>query len=84
MANTWQTRFIYVVTLGFSVYSMWPNKNLDREGYDDEEDGGKPSPTNDKQWEMQPQTPRTPRATPFTPRTQAFHALDRRLPLRGE
>lgn len=49
---------------------------------DEEEEGGTPAaaaPATDKQWEMQPVTPG---ATPFTPRTQAFHTLERKLPLR--
>lgn len=54
---------------------MWPNPELDVPG--DEEDDH----VRDKeQVEMQPTTPR---AVPFTPRTQAFHTLDRKLPLRG-
>ena len=66
------------MTLGIGIWSMWPNKNM---GKLDDDDDDASSPTNDKEWEMQPQTPR---GTPFTPRTQAFHALDRRLPLRSQ
>jgi len=65
--------------LGLAIWSMLPNKNMGKLADDDDDSSS--SPTNDKQWEMQPQTPRS---TPFTPRTQAFHALDRRLPLRSE
>jgi len=73
--------FIYVVNVGFAIYSMWPNKNIEFFD-DDDEDGKSSSPTHDdKQWEMQPQTPRS---TPFTPRTQAFNTLDRKLPLRSQ
>ncbi len=74
-------RFVYVLNLGFAVFSMWPNKQLDLDT--DEDDDSPISPTNDKQWEMQPQVPMTPR-TPFTPRTQALHTLDRKLPLRSQ
>ena len=72
-------RFVYVLTLGFAIYSMLPNKQLDID--QDDNDDSPTSPSMDKQWEMQPQTPR---AVPFTPRTQAFHTLDRKLPLRSQ
>ncbi len=64
----------------FAVYSMVPNKALDL--VDEDDDDLKSSPTSDKHLEMQPQTPRT--LPPFTPRTQAFHTLDRQLPLRSQ
>ncbi|TPX19096.1 uncharacterized protein E0L32_011257 [Thyridium curvatum] len=81
--------FLYVVNTGLAVWALLPNRGLDVEedeygggggGGDDDNSSG--SPTSAKQWEMQP--PRTPHGTtvPFTPRTQAFHALDRKLPLR--
>ena len=68
---------------------------------------GTPGYYGNKEWEMQPQPPTSPRAVHmsgamaggqggggyggyggveaplFTPRTQAFHTLDRRLPLRS-
>ena len=66
------------MTLVFAVMSMWPNKNMTK--MDDDDDDDESSPAEIKQWEM---TPQTPRGTPFTPRTQAFHALDRKLPLRA-
>jgi len=72
--------FLYVVNLGFGIYSMWPNKNMADLLDDDDDDNGKTSGATDKQWEMQPQTPR---GTPFTPRTTAFQTLDRKLPLRS-
>ena len=64
--------------LGLAAWAMWPNPELD---LDDDEDDDDNVPSN-KQWEMQPTTPRM--AVPFTPRTQAFHTLDRRLPLRSD
>lgn len=87
---------IYLIALGLAIWSMLPNKQLDLED-DSDSDYGFPSASK-KQWEMQPRpmlspavagvptptpTPFTP-FTPFTPRTQAFHALDRKLPLRGQ
>ena len=65
--------------LVFAIYSMWPNKNMSKLDNDDDDDDS--SPTQTKEWEM---TPQTPRGTPFTPRTTAFHALDRKLPLRSQ
>lgn len=74
--------FLYLVNTGLAFWAMWPNKALDVEEDEYDENNTRSSPTTDKQWEMQP--PRTPHGTtiPFTPRTQAFHALDRKLPLR--
>lgn len=59
---------------------MWPNKRYDKT--DDDEEGSQPSPVNDKDLELQPTSPRMVPYTPYTPRTQAFHTLDRKLPLR--
>lgn len=55
---------------------MWPNPELDIVDDDEDDDHAHSK----EQVEMQPTTPR---AVPFTPRTQAFHTLDRKLPLRG-
>jgi len=60
---------------------MLPNKELDMVDSDDEDDNGSTRTGKEREWEMQP--PMTPRGVPFTPRTQAFHTLDRKLPLRG-
>lgn len=72
--------FLYLCNLGLAIWSMLPNNELDDVDSDDEESHA--PTTSDKQWEMQP--PKTPGGTtvPFTPRTQAFHILDRKLPLR--
>lgn len=73
--------FLYVVNLGLAIWCMLPNKELDAEGDDDDDDGLPAGGA--KEWEMQPRTPAT--ATPFTPRTQAFHTLDRKLmPMRKQ
>ncbi len=95
LAATVLMLFIYLLNLGFAIYSLLPNKALDVED-DSDSDDGMPSAST-KQWEMQPRpmmSPRTPgsmmmsgaggMASPFTPRTQAFHTLDRRLPLRTQ
>lgn len=59
---------------------MVPNKELDMmEDSDDEDDYGS-ARSRDKAIDLQP-TP-TAQQVPFTPRTQAFHALERKLPLR--
>jgi len=71
--------FLYLVNLGLAIWAMLPNKELDM-GSDDDDDYA--APPTDKQWEMMPRTPGT--AVPFTPRTQAFHTLDRKLPLRTQ
>ncbi|KAK3335345.1 hypothetical protein B0T19DRAFT_452287 [Cercophora scortea] len=77
---------LYATYLGLSIWAMLPNPELDIEDEDDEFSvpGGRSSPSGDDKWEMQPTTPgRGPMSVPFTPRTQAFHTLDRKLPLRG-
>ena len=71
--------FLYLVNLGLAIWAMLPNKELDMESDDDDDYAAPPT---DKQWEMMPRTPGT--AVPFTPRTQAFHTLDRKLPLRTQ
>lgn len=56
---------------------MWPRKG---NHFEDESDAESIQSTpNLKDTEMQAFT-----STPFTPRTQAFHTLDRKLPLRQE
>lgn len=63
------------MNLGFALYAMWPRKTDNIE--DDEDAESIQSTPNLKDTEMQ-----TFASQPFTPRTQAFHTLDRRLPLR--
>ncbi|KAK0731527.1 hypothetical protein B0H67DRAFT_76457 [Lasiosphaeris hirsuta] len=68
---------LYFGNLCLAIWAMLPNKELDMEESDDDDH------VTDKNWEMQPTTPGAPGIVPFTPRTQAFHTLDRKLPLRG-
>lgn len=77
-------RTVYVLILGFSLYSMWPNplNNLDT---DEDEDDEAVDVKLGKSMEMSGfKTPMASGAMPYTPRTQAFHILDRKLPLRQE
>ncbi len=62
---------------------MLPNKQLDMEDDSDDDEYGHAANRKDKgvvSVEMQPTPPN--QQMPFTPRTQAFHTLDRKLPLR--
>ncbi|KAK4129214.1 hypothetical protein N657DRAFT_61108 [Parathielavia appendiculata] len=71
---------VFVAQSAFAIWAMLPNKELDMmEDSDDDDDYHGPK---DKgvAVEMQP-TPPNPQV-PFTPRTQAFHALERKLPFR--
>jgi hypothetical protein len=68
--------------LGFSLYAMWPNplNNLDT---DEDEDDEASSVKDGKSVEMSGlKTTWASGTMPYTPRTQAFHTLDRKLPLR--
>jgi hypothetical protein len=60
---------------------MFPNPKNDINEDEDEDEYNQTGkqPAGDK-WEMQP--PASARSIPFTPRTQAFHTLERKLPLR--
>lgn len=74
--------FLYLCNLGLAIWAMLPNKELDHDVDSDDEERGPisvPGSTSDKQWEM---TTPSGSTVPFTPRTQAFHTLDRQLPLR--
>ncbi|WYZ44370.1 hypothetical protein EsH8_VII_000806 [Colletotrichum jinshuiense] len=79
---------LYVANLAIALYVSWPNAG---DKVDDEEDGAGSdtgsSPVDyakeGSEWEMNGMKgPSSPRVMPFTPRTQAFHTLDRKLPLR--
>jgi len=67
---------LYLYNLGLAAWAMWPNPELDIVEDEDEDDHVHTK----EAVEMQPTTPR---GVPFTPRTQAFHTLDRKLPLRA-
>ncbi|KAL2165554.1 hypothetical protein VTH06DRAFT_856 [Thermothelomyces fergusii] len=92
---------VYLCQLGFAIWAMLPNKELDMYDSDAEESGGddddydyyKAKAATHSVVQLQPvPKPPAPAAaaapaadkTPFTPRTQAFHALDRKLPLRSD
>lgn len=74
---------LYLIYLGFSLYAMWPNPDNDLPDEDDDDAMSEETRQEYKNWEMQNmKTPTGVSVTPFTPRTQAFHTLDRTLPLR--
>ncbi len=73
---------VYVVSLGFAIWGMMPNKALN-DVDEDEEESESASRYEGKDWEMQGMSSPGPMSQPFTPRTQAFHTLDRKLPLRS-
>lgn len=76
---------IYLCNLGFSIYAMLPNKINDvSDDDDDDEDGSTTSEPKGGVWEMHNMKTPSIRAMPYTPRTQAFHTLDRQLPLRSQ
>ncbi|KAF7558969.1 hypothetical protein G7046_g5186 [Stylonectria norvegica] len=77
---------LYLLNLGFSAYAMWPNKIQDIPDSDDDDDYSPASEPKERQnWEMHSmKSPMSARAMPYTPRTQAFHTLDRQLPLRSQ
>ena len=68
---------LYFANVCLAIWAMLPNPELDIPEDDEDDD----HVHNKEAVEMQPTTPRT--AVPFTPRTQAFHTLERKLPLRG-
>lgn len=73
------------MSLALSIYALLPNKINDISEDDDEEEGSTTSEPKDRGvWEMHNMKMPDSRATPFTPRTQAFHTLDRQLPLRSQ
>jgi hypothetical protein len=73
---------VYLFNLGFAAWAMWPNKELNDV---DEDDNDSLYGYDAKPVEMQNiKTGPLVSATPFTPRTQAFHTLNRQLPLRAQ
>lgn len=77
---------VYLFNLGFAAYAMVPNKMNDVSDEDEDEIQSTHSePKEGGGWEMHNMKgPLSPRMTPYTPRTQAFHTLDRQLPLRSQ
>ncbi|KAG8408911.1 hypothetical protein J3459_010799 [Metarhizium acridum] len=74
---------VYVLNLGFALYAMWPNPINDVDEDDEDRESTSSDPKERSTWEMQSmKSPVSVRESPFTPRTQAFHTLDRQLPLR--
>lgn len=69
---------------------MWPNPVndvADNDSHDDDDYRGsaQTDPKDTGNWEMQGMaSPSARGAIPYTPRTQAFHILDRKLPLRQQ
>lgn len=62
---------------------MKPNKINDINEDDDDDVSTSSEPKEGGMWEMHSMKgPLSPRVMPYTPRTQAFHTLDRQLPLR--
>jgi len=71
----------YLCQFGFALWAMLPNKELDMYDSDDDDDyGSHPAKNKGASVEMKPTPPNE--QVPFTPRTQAFHTLERKLPLR--
>lgn len=76
---------VYVLNLGFALYAMWPNPMNDVDEDDEDRESTSSDPKERSTWEMQSmKSPVSMRESPFTPRTQAFHTLDRQLPLRQQ
>lgn len=82
---------LYLACLGYAIYNMIPTKEEKEEMKyrrtmkkgGDEESSEIGSHVH-KVYEMHSSKMQHDHQTPFTPRTQAFHALDRTLPLRGQ
>ncbi|KAF5663099.1 succinate-semialdehyde dehydrogenase [Fusarium heterosporum] len=76
---------IYLCNMACSIYAMLPNKINDIPDEDDEEEGSTTSEPKERGvWEMHNMKTPSIRSMPYTPRTQAFHTLDRQLPLRSQ
>lgn len=81
---------VLMIILGIAIWSMLPNPANDIKYVDDdeEEEEALSDVGREKTWELQNLcSPASPggrsQHVPFTPRTQAFHTLDRKLPLRN-
>jgi hypothetical protein len=74
--NALTIRTLYFLHSCFAIWSMLPNKDLDKPAADSDDEEDSPV-KKDKAPEVELQQ------VPFTPRTQAFHALERKLPLRA-
>ncbi|KAK5992817.1 hypothetical protein PT974_06236 [Cladobotryum mycophilum] len=71
---------VYLINFGFCLWAMWPNKAND---IDEDEEDRESNYSEPKNMEMQGLgSPTTGGIFPYTPRTQAFHTLNRDLPLR--
>ncbi|KAF4968047.1 hypothetical protein FZEAL_10438 [Fusarium zealandicum] len=82
---TFYMLMLYLLNLGFTMYTMWPNEINDMPDEDEQDEFAVPESKEGGMWEMQGmRSPGNFQATPFTPRTQAFHTLDRQLPLRNQ
>jgi hypothetical protein len=76
---------LYLCNLGCCIYAMFPNKINDISDEDEEEEGSTTSEPKERGvWEMHNMKTPSIRSMPYTPRTQAFHTLDRQLPLRSQ
>ncbi|KAF4447363.1 succinate-semialdehyde dehydrogenase [Fusarium albosuccineum] len=85
LAVTLYMLVIYLLNLGFAIYAMLPNKINDMPDEEEEEGSTTSDPKEGGVWEMRSmKSPTSARAMPYTPRTQAFHTLDRQLPLRSQ
>lgn len=74
---------VYLVNLGVAAHAMWPNK--ENEVADDEDRDSTAEYKERGAWEMHNwKSPAVAHESPFTPRTQAFHTLNRQLPLREQ
>lgn len=76
-------RFLYLCQTGFAIWAMIPNKELDMYDSDNEDDDYRKPAARDKGVTVQMQPTPPNEQLPFTPRTQAFHTLERKLPLRN-
>lgn len=93
MLNFIPYRFVYLLNLAYAVYSMIPTaaeKEVIRErkamkAMGDDACSENATPSDKVAFDMiPPSRAHVQQQMPFTPRTQAFHTLERKLPLRGD